>query len=318
MSNLDKLKKETVDMILEEGNTVKVMNLTQKKLEQFIDYANNIKNKNVITEDIKINLQNNYTIAILLVFYINNKRRFYQDTSDLKFIQQIYYDRLNNLTLIYLSIKDKIGKNIIRSVLINFQSYPEFNGIMKVFKDFLVQLRMSKNNITNLFNSNSIKYNLKNVSINQKINIRTPIKEQLQPIKSNVNQSLNNNESKKNEEYSNMLYRELDPKNKNHNRPLRKLYCEKKLLGEGKKIKNGIFKQNTKNYIECKDRTTITAKNMLNKGISPFNNINNENISVIKKSCKSNNSNISELKNTCVVNFFKEKQSAMGGSKKNK
>ena len=224
-----------------------------------------------------------------------------------------------------------MGKNIILKALISFQNKKKINVFDSQFDEFLKKYKFyvlgkirNENFKDILFeyesNGKYTEKKLKNSNININIKIQPikniSIKEQLQPIKSNVNQLLNNNESNKNKEYSNMLYRELDPKNKNHNRPLRKLYCEKKLSEEGKKIKSGIFKQNTKNYIECKDRTTITAKNMLNKGISPFNNINNENISVIKKSCKSNNSNISELKNTCVINFFKEKQSAMGGSKK--
>ena len=68
--------------------------------------------------------------------------------------------------------------------------------------------------------------------------------------------------------YGNNLSRELDPQNRKQNRPIRKLYCRKTFLENGKKIKSGIPSRNTENYIKCKNEKKITVKNAYNKGIN--------------------------------------------------
>jgi hypothetical protein len=309
----------------------------RKKLEDYQNIA--LKFKNDLTNtNIKI-LTDNFTIAILLTFYISKGDRFYKSINNDKSIQQNLLDNLAYLTVIYLSFNNKIGKKIILKVLKNFQSDPEFDELMKFFRwNILVKMKGSKFSQYNLFENPGTSYaslkNINNKVINKLLNNKknninnvnninyenvtyeNNENNEINENKTNIEILSNNTEISSNNEIKKMLNQEINSYNK-ENILLRKSYCQKKLPKEGKKVKS-ILGSNTSNYKQCKYDRKITIKDLLSEGINPgFNNISTNKISLIQKKCGSSSGRIN---NSCIIDSIKEisrSAAAAGGSKKN-
>lgn len=297
MNNLDKLRYNVLTKIKASQDEKKnISNLSRKNLLEFQNYANKFTGINEISNDDKKKLKDNYSSALLFNFWLIKLGKS----------SRIHGEDLEKLTSTYLNFKNNMGKNIILKALISFQNKKNKNDFDLQFDEFLKKYKFdvlgkirNENFKDILFeyegNGKYTEKKLKNSNININIKIQ-PIKQE--PIKITENQS--------NQEFKKLL--ELNLETTGINRNVRKLYCQKKLPEEGKKVKNGIFKQNTKDYISCKNERKITIKEVINEGISPTENLSSSNINSILRECKYKKNG--KLNNICTARILKNKLSA--------